>query len=64
MDEQPAPEEGAELALDEAGQPHPVGAQIADMKGLFREGLQNAPLPRRSPSFRPLRNKLTPCASR
>jgi len=27
MREDPAPEEGAELALDEAGQPHPVGAR-------------------------------------
>jgi len=27
MDEQPAPEESAELALDKAGQSHPVGAR-------------------------------------
>ena len=39
MDEQPAPEEGAELALDEAGQPHPVGAR----SGCGQEGLQVLP---------------------
>src|SRR5262249_9624619 len=36
MDEQPAPEEGAELALDEAGQPDPVGVR----GGRGEEGLQ------------------------
>ena len=39
MDEQPAPEEGAELALDEAGQSHPVGAR----GGRGEEGLQVLP---------------------
>ena len=39
MDEQPAPEEGAELALDEAGQSHPVGAR----GGGGEEGLQVLP---------------------
>src|SRR5262245_6842197 len=39
MDEQPAPEEGAELALDEAGQSHPVGAR----GGRDEEGLQVLP---------------------
>ena len=39
MDEQPAPEEGAELALDEAGQPDPVGAR----GGRGEESLQVLP---------------------
>ena len=39
MREDPAPEEGAELALDEAGQPHPVGAR----GGRGEEGLQVLP---------------------
>jgi hypothetical protein len=39
MDEQPAPEEGTELALDEAGQPHPVGARSC----CGQEGLQVLP---------------------
>src|SRR5262245_40039445 len=39
MDEQPAPEEGAELALDDAGQPHPVGAR----GGRGEDGLQVLP---------------------
>jgi hypothetical protein len=30
MDEQPAPEEGAELALDEAGQPHSRGRRTRE----------------------------------
>jgi len=35
MDEQPAPQEGTELALDEAGQPDPVGVSGGrDEKGL------------------------------
>jgi len=36
MDKQPAPEEGAELALDEAGKSHPIGAR----GGRGEEGLQ------------------------
>ena len=39
MDEQPAPDKGAELALGEAGQPHPVGAR----GGRGEEGLQVLP---------------------
>src|SRR5262249_18508345 len=39
MDEQSAPEEGAELALDEAGQPDPVGVR----SGRGEEGLQMLP---------------------
>src|SRR5262249_50944612 len=39
MDEQPAPEEGAELALDEMGQADPVGTR----GGRGEEGLQVLP---------------------
>ena len=39
MDEQPTPEEAAELTLDEARQPHPVGAR----GGRGEEGLQVLP---------------------
>jgi hypothetical protein len=39
MDEQPAPEEGTELALDEAGQPDPVGVR----GGRGEEGLRMLP---------------------
>src|SRR5262245_605260 len=45
-----------ELSVVNAQHVKMVPGQIADMKGLSREGLQNAPLPRRPPSFRPLRN--------
>jgi len=37
MDEQSAPDEVAELAFDEVGQPHPVGAR----SGCGEEGLQS-----------------------